>query len=96
MPDTAPPSKLANLTDSQLLDLYLSLSPPSRETIFISTAEAAKFAGLSLRTIQLWLEAGVLRAIFVGRKYRIVRESLRVHLENQMNRQGKTRSTPRI
>ena len=86
MSGTASPARLANLTDAELLSLYLSLPPLSREKIFVNTAQAAKITGVSMRTIQLWIECGTVRAIIVGRKYRILLESLRVHLESQMNK----------
>ena len=79
------PLEIANLPDAELLNLYLSLSPASRELVFIDTSYAAKMTGLSMRTIQLWIEGGAVRAIVIGRKYRIVLESLKTHLKNQMN-----------
>ena len=87
MTDTASPVRLASVTDAELLNLYLS-SPASREKIFVNTAQAAKITGVSMRTIQLWIECGTVRAIMVGSKYRIVFESLRAHLELQMNKRG--------
>jgi excisionase family DNA binding protein len=84
MTDTASPTRIANLTDAELLSLYLSLPPASREKAFINTAHAAEITGVSMRTIQLWIEGGAVRAITIGRKYRIVLESLRAHLESQM------------
>jgi excisionase family DNA binding protein len=84
MKDSASPARIANLTDTQLLSLYLSLSPASREKIFVSTAQAAKITGVSMRAIQLWIESGAVRAIVIGRKYRIVLESLHEHLRLQM------------
>jgi excisionase family DNA binding protein len=86
MTETASPVGIANLTDAELLNLYLSLSPDRREQTFINTAHAAEITGVSMRTIQLWIECGALRAIVIGRKYRIVLESLRVHLEAQMKK----------
>jgi excisionase family DNA binding protein len=86
MTETAHPARTSSLTDVELLSLYISLPPGRRENIFISTAEAAKITGLSTRTIQLWIECGALRAIVIGRKYRIVLESLREHLRTQMNK----------
>ena len=83
MTETASPSKLASFSDAELLSLYLS---SSREKISVSTAQAAKITGVSMRTIQLWIECGTVRAITVGKRYRIVLESLRAHLEDQMNR----------
>jgi excisionase family DNA binding protein len=88
MMDTASPAGIANLTGAELLSLYLSLPPPSREKTFVNTAHAAEITGVSMRTIQLWVESGAVRAIVIGRKYRIVFESLRAHLESQVNRRG--------
>jgi excisionase family DNA binding protein len=86
MIDTASPAGIANLTGAELLNLYISLPPASREKIFINTAHAAEITGVSMRTIQLWIETGAVHAIVIGRKYRIVLESLRAHLESQMNK----------
>jgi len=88
MTDTSSPTRIARFTDAELLSLYLSLSPAPRETIFVNTAEAAEITGVSMRTIQLWVECGTVRAISIGRKYRIVLESLREYLRSQMNKRG--------
>ena len=88
MPDTASFAKVACLSDTQLLDLYLSLPLATREKIFVNTAQAARVTGVSMRTIQLWIESGTVRAIVIGRKYRVVLESLRAHLKSQMNKQA--------
>jgi excisionase family DNA binding protein len=85
MIDTASRAGTDNLNDAELLNLYLSLPPAPREKVFVSTARAAEITGLSMRTIQLWVESGAVRAILIGRKYRIVLESLKAHLERQMN-----------
>ena len=86
MPDTASPAEITHLTDAELLDLYLSLTSSLREKTFLSTAQAADITGVSMRTIQLWIESGAIRAIVIGRKYRIVLESLKEHLESQINK----------
>lgn len=86
MTDTASPSRMTNLTDAELLSLFLSLPPGPREKTFINTSHAAEITGVSMRTIQLWIESGAVRAIVIGRKYRIVLESLRAHLESQINK----------
>lgn len=86
MPDTALSAKAARLSDTQLLDLYLSLPPVARENIFVNTAQAARVTGVSMRTIQHWIESGAVRAIAIGRKYLVVLESLRAHLKSQMNK----------
>jgi len=88
MTDTASPADIADLTDAELLSLYLSLPPAAREKEFIVTAQAAEMTGVSMRTIQLWIESGAVRAIAIGRKYRIVVESLRGHLRSQMDRRN--------
>ena len=88
MTDIDPPPRIANLTDAELLGLYLSLPPAPREKTFINTARAAEITGVSMRTIQLWIENGTVRAIVIGRKYRIVLESLKAHLESQMTKYG--------
>lgn len=88
MPDTGSSDTVARLSDTQLLDLYLSLPPAAREEVFGNTAQAARATGVSMRTIQLWIESGAVRAITIGRKYWIVLESLRAHLKLQMNRRS--------
>ena len=86
--DTASSVEVVRLSDIQLLDLYLSLSPAARDRMFVDTAQAAGATGVSMRTIQLWIESGAVRAIAIGRKYRIVLESLRAHLKSQMNKRA--------
>lgn len=86
MTDTASRARTDKLNDAELLNLYLSLPLAPREKTFISTARAAEITGLSMRTIQLWVESGAVRAILIGRKYKIVLESLKAHLERQMNK----------
>jgi excisionase family DNA binding protein len=88
MPDIASSAKLARLSDTQLLDLYLSLPPAVRENVFVNTAQAARVTGVSMRTIQLWIESGAVRAIAIGRKYQVVLESLRAHLRGQMSKRA--------
>jgi len=77
---------IAHLTDPELLTLYLSLAPAARERTFVRTVRAAEMTGVSMRTIQLWIEIGSVRAIVVGGKYRIVVDSLKAHLESQMDK----------
>jgi excisionase family DNA binding protein len=88
MPDTVAPAEISHLTEEELLSLYLSLSPALREQAFIGTAQAAEITGVSMRTIQLWIESGAVRAIVIGRKYRVVLESLKAHLEGQINKRA--------
>ena len=88
MTDIASPARIASITDTELLNLYLSLTSAPRDRAFITTAQAAKITGVSMRTIQLWIESGAVRAIVIGRKYRIVLESLKAHLASQMNQRA--------
>jgi excisionase family DNA binding protein len=76
----------SNLTDEELLELYLSLPPKRRAESFIDTAHAAEITGVSVRSIQLWIEIGAVRAIAVGGKYRVVLDSLKAYLKAQMNK----------
>ena len=88
MTDTVSLARISSLTDTELLSLYLSLPPAPRDMAFISTAQAAGITGVSMRTIQLWIESGGVRAIVVGRNYRIVQESLKAYLESQMDKRA--------
>ena len=88
MTHTASLARIASFTDEELLNLYLSLPLATREDIFINTARAARITGVSMRTIQLWIECGAVRAIVIGGKYRIVLESLREHLGAQMSKRA--------
>jgi len=77
------PGQVSHLTDTELLDIYLSLPPSLRGEKFVTTLQAAQITGVSIRTIQLWIESGAVRAIVIGRKYRVVLDSLRSHLKIQ-------------
>ena len=71
-----------------LLDLYLSLSKKEREQRFSDTAHAAEMTGLSVRTIQLWIERGVVHAVPVGKKYQVELASLRDYLKRQVDKRA--------
>ena len=74
------------LTDSELLALYMRLTTQEREEQFADTTRVAVIAGMSRRTVQLWIEIGLLQAIRVGRKqYKISLESLRESLQKQID-----------
>lgn len=86
MTNTASSVLTSSSTDTELLNLYLSSPPAHREKMFISTAQAAEITGVSMRTIQLWIESGAVRAIVIGRRYRILVQSLRGYLERQVSK----------
>jgi excisionase family DNA binding protein len=73
---------------NDLLELYLSLSPKQRDLKFADTASAAKITGLTQRTIQLWIEFGVISAIPIGRKYKIELDSLIAYLKSRIELQA--------
>lgn len=75
-------SPLSVRMDVPLLSLYLSLSPSRREKLFADTSRSAEIAGVSQRTVQLWIESGLVRAIRIGRRYRVDLDSLREFLES--------------
>lgn len=59
-----------------------------REQTFSDTAHAAEITGLSVRTIQLWIERGVVHAVPVGKKYQVELGSLRNYLKRQVDRRA--------
>ena len=63
-----------------LLDYYLTLAPGQRAREFATTADAAKWCGVSQRTIKNWVDRGAVRAVRVGWKYFVSLPSLREHL----------------
>lgn len=71
--------------EEDLLELYLTLPKEQREKRFSDTARAAEITGLSIRTIQFWIESGLVQAVNVGRKYRVDLLSLREHLKRQIH-----------
>jgi excisionase family DNA binding protein len=74
--------------NKDLLEIYLTLPHKQREQRFADTASAAKITGLTQRTIQLWIEFGVIRAIPIGRKYKIDLESLIAYLKSRVELQA--------
>jgi excisionase family DNA binding protein len=75
------------LSNEQLLDFYLGLPSKERDGMFAETARAAEIVGLSQRTIQLWIEIGLIRALLLGGKYKICLQSLRGYLKSCIEQQ---------
>lgn len=75
-------------TDEQLLEVYLGLPRKERDERFADTARAAEIVGLSQRTIQLWIEIGLIRAFFLGGKYKICLHSLKGYLKSRIEQQA--------
>jgi excisionase family DNA binding protein len=74
--------------NNNLLEMYLTLPQKEREQRFADTASAAKITGLTQRTIQLWIEFGAIRAIPIGRKYKIDLDSLKAYLRSRVELQA--------
>jgi excisionase family DNA binding protein len=55
----------------ELVDVYFSYSPDQRKRLFASTAATSNVYGISQRTLQRWIEEGVIVAIRIGEKYQI-------------------------
>ncbi len=90
---TSPPKTGAQVPDEffdnkDLLEIYLTLPHKQREQRFVDTSSAAEITGLTQRTIQLWIEFGVIRAIPIGRKYKIDTESLIAYLKSRIELQA--------
>ena len=79
-----------DLTDRELLKLYLGAADQERNKLFADTGRAASLTGLSRRTIQFWVETGAIRAIAIGRRYKIYLPNLTWYLETRM--EAKSRS----
>jgi len=78
------PYKAQNGMSDELLQQYLSLPANQREREFLSTTQAAKRVGVSPRTIQLWIADGKIKAIPIGRKYKVHFRSLLSYIETYM------------
>lgn len=70
-------------TDADLLTLYLSLSPAKRKELFVDTASAADRIGVSQRTIQAWIDSGLVRAVPIGKKFQVELASLLGYLRGR-------------
>lgn len=71
------------MTSQELLDYYLELPRSKRREHFGGTARAARLAGVSQRTIQLWIGADNVQAVWIGHRYRVYLDSLKDYLREQ-------------
>jgi excisionase family DNA binding protein len=78
------------LTDGELLKLYLAAPDQERAKLFVDTRGAADLTGLSRRTIQFWVETGAVRAIAIGRTYKVYLPNFICYLQTRM--EAKSRS----
>lgn len=75
--------KPINISEEELLQLYLSLPRQLRGKRFADTASAAELTNLSQRTIQFWIETGAIRAVSIGKKYQVDLDSLVDYLKRR-------------
>jgi hypothetical protein len=81
--DDAQPSITA---PEDLLERYLALAADDRHREFLSTTGAAEFTGKARRTIQFWVEIGVVEAVFIGNRCWISVDSLKKYLKRRANK----------
>lgn len=55
----------------ELLHIYLDSNRYSRSERFADTAKVAKLVGMSQRSVQLWVEMGLIQAVRIGNKYKV-------------------------
>jgi excisionase family DNA binding protein len=81
--DRSIPPNAFEFKEEQLVELYLSMRPAKRVERFADTARAAELAGVTPRAVQQWIAGGAIRAVLIGKKYRIDVESLRFYLKER-------------
>lgn len=69
--------------NQELLKLYLPLPREQREKRFANTARVAELTGSSRRTIQFWVQIGVVDAVLIGKKYEVDLNSLTAYLSSR-------------
>lgn len=77
------PLPLALANEEPLLKYYLSLSDFEREKKFAPPSSACKLVGRSPRTIQRWIEAGFIRAVYIVGRYQVEIASLKSFVQEQ-------------
>lgn len=64
-----------------LLELWLSLPADGRDRDFAGTSRAADLVGVALRTMQDWVNGGIIPSVRIGSRYRVHLPSMRKVLE---------------
>lgn len=80
----SPPATAHTLAESgpgNLLALYCKLSDDQRKRRFADTACVAEKYGVSQRTVQHWVNHGLIEAVLVGRKYKVDLQSVEKYLQ---------------
>ena len=63
----------------ELLHVYLD-SNRSRSKRFADTGQVAQLVGMSQRSVQLWIEMGLIQAVRIGKKYKVDMNSVMHYL----------------
>ena len=79
--DILNPQPVVIFEEDALLELYLSLTTSQRGQRFGDTARVAELTGVTRRTVQLWVQAGDVRAIPIAGKYQIDMDSVKSYLK---------------
>jgi hypothetical protein len=66
--------------ERELLENYIALSPSERRKRFAPTSLTARQFGIPQRTLQAWIEAGLVGALRIGTNYRVYVPSVEVYL----------------
>jgi excisionase family DNA binding protein len=74
--------KSSHYSKQVLWEIWISSSDSNRAELFIDSRAAAQMAGVTQRTIRLWIECGSISAIPIGKKLRIYAASLKQFLKN--------------
>ena len=69
--------------DEMLLKYFLSLPDQEREKKFAPSSSACRIVGRSPRTIQRWIEAGFIRAVYIVGRYQVELASLKEFVQRQ-------------
>lgn len=76
-------TEFAEHDGESLLQKYLSLPASERDKHFANTARAAEMVGRTPRTIQRWIEAGLINAVSIVGREMVSLESLRELVERR-------------
>jgi excisionase family DNA binding protein len=73
-------SSSTDTTRENLLDYYLKLTNSQRKECFVSTCDAAAQYGVAQRTVQDWVNNGLIDAVLIGKRYKVYRPLVEQHI----------------
>ena len=83
-----PPAPAIPQSSEGLLQYYLNLPAKERDKQFANTASAAELIGRSQRTIQRWIEEGLIRAVSIVGRELVLISSLREFVQRQSHKRA--------